>query len=72
MPTAPFQLRVHQGAPGLRSAAERLSYTLNDNFRAFVAEELQADESADLTEACQSCLERRQVRASCTGARHGC
>ena len=60
---------MHQGEPGLRSAAERLSYALNDNFRAFVADELQADESADLTEACQAYLEHRQARASWTGAR---
>ena len=64
MPSAPFQLRVHQGAPGLRSAAERLSYALNDNFRAFVAEELQADEAADLTEACEAYLEHRQAQLS--------
>jgi len=62
VPKAPFQLRVHQGEPGLRSAAERLSYALNDNFRAFVADELQADEAADLTEACQAYLEHRQAQ----------
>ena len=69
MPSAPFQLRVHGDAPGLRSAAERLSYALNDNFRAFVSEELQADEAADLTEACEAYLEHRQARAGWTAAR---
>ena len=64
MPSAPFQLRVHQDAPGLRSAAERLSYALNDNFRAFVSEELQADDAADLTEACEAYLEHRQAQLS--------
>ena len=62
VPKAAFQLRVHQGQPGLRSAAERLSYALNDNFRAFVAEQLQGDEAADLTEACHAYLEHRQAQ----------
>ncbi len=64
VPTAPFQLRVHQNEPGLRSAAERLGYALNDNFRAFVAEQLGANQAADLTEACQAYLEHRQQLSS--------
>lgn len=72
VPKAPFQLRVHQGEPGLRSAAERLSYALNDNFRAFVADELQADEAADLTEACQAYLEHRQAHARVARWMQGC
>jgi len=64
VPVAPFQLRVHQGEPALRSAAERLGYALNDNFRAFVAEQLEADHAANLTEACQAYLEHRQQLGS--------